>query len=125
MGVELDASLYALDSTTIDLCLSLFPWARFRRHKAAVKMHTLLIVWMRNIRITLAAAAVLGGLVLVDPALGQGPVRITLEQANCHFLLGTHFTYTGQAPSRRVDLRMGRGSITIKNGPPSGPFRKD
>jgi hypothetical protein len=31
-----------LDSTTIDLCLSLFPWARFRQHKAAVKMHTLL-----------------------------------------------------------------------------------
>jgi hypothetical protein len=42
MGVELKQSLYALDSTTIDLCLSLFPWARFRRHKAAVKMHTLL-----------------------------------------------------------------------------------
>src|SRR4051794_16668341 len=40
-GVELDQSLYALDST-IDLCLSLFPWARFRKHKAAVKMHTLL-----------------------------------------------------------------------------------
>jgi hypothetical protein len=42
IGVELDQSVYALDSTTIDLCLSLFPWARFRRHKAAVKMHTLL-----------------------------------------------------------------------------------
>lgn len=42
IGVELDQGLYALDSTTIDLCLSLFPWARFRRHKAAVKMHTLL-----------------------------------------------------------------------------------
>jgi hypothetical protein len=42
MGVELDHDLYALDSTTIDLCLSLFPWARFRRSKAAVKMHTLL-----------------------------------------------------------------------------------
>lgn len=42
MGVDLDQSLYALDSTTIDLCLALFPWARFRRHKAAVKMHTLL-----------------------------------------------------------------------------------
>jgi IS4 transposase len=42
MGVELNQNLYALDSTTIDLCLSLFPWARFRRHKAAVKMHTLL-----------------------------------------------------------------------------------
>src|SRR4051794_32871014 len=42
IGVQLDHSLYALDSTTIDLCLSLFPWARFRKHKAAVKMHTLL-----------------------------------------------------------------------------------
>jgi hypothetical protein len=42
IGVELDQSLYALDSTTIDLCLSLFPWARFRTGKAAVKMHTLL-----------------------------------------------------------------------------------
>jgi len=39
---ELDATIYALDSTTIDLCLSLFDWAPFRRAKAAVKMHTLL-----------------------------------------------------------------------------------
>ena len=42
IGFELDHDLYALDSTTIDLCLSLFPWAKFRKHKAAVKMHTLL-----------------------------------------------------------------------------------
>src|SRR5450830_247112 len=42
IGVDLDQSLYALDSTTIDLCLSLFPWAKFRQLKAAVKMHTLL-----------------------------------------------------------------------------------
>ncbi len=42
IGVDLDQSLYALDSTTIDLCLALFPWAKFRKHKAAVKMHTLL-----------------------------------------------------------------------------------
>jgi transposase len=39
---ELDNSLYALDSTTIDLCLSLFPWAKFRKNKSAVKLHTLL-----------------------------------------------------------------------------------
>ena len=39
---ELQAAAYALDSTTIDLCLSLFPWAMFRRHKAAIKLHTLL-----------------------------------------------------------------------------------
>jgi len=42
IGVDLNQSLYALDSTTIDLCLSLFPWAKFRKHKGAVKMHTLL-----------------------------------------------------------------------------------
>jgi hypothetical protein len=40
-GVELEQTVYALDSTTIDLCLSLFPWARFRRRKGAVKLHTL------------------------------------------------------------------------------------
>lgn len=39
---ELDATAYAFDSTTIDLCLSLFPWARFRRNKGAIKLHTLL-----------------------------------------------------------------------------------
>jgi hypothetical protein len=44
LGVELDQTIYALDSTTIDLCLSLFPWARFRSSKAAVKLHTLLDV---------------------------------------------------------------------------------
>lgn len=42
MGVELNSSLYALDSTTIDLCLTLFPWAKFRRQKGAIKLHTLL-----------------------------------------------------------------------------------
>jgi hypothetical protein len=42
MSVDLDATVYALDSTTIDLCLSLFDWAPFRSTKAAVKMHTLL-----------------------------------------------------------------------------------
>jgi hypothetical protein len=44
LGLELDHTIYALDSTTIDLCLSLFPWARFRSTKAAVKLHTLLDV---------------------------------------------------------------------------------
>ena len=42
IGVDLDQSLYGLDSTTIDLCLALFPWARFRKRKGAVKMYTLL-----------------------------------------------------------------------------------
>jgi len=41
-GVELDQTVYALDSTTIDLCLSLFPWARFQKRKAGIKLHTAL-----------------------------------------------------------------------------------
>ena len=42
IGLELNETVYALDSTTIDLCLNLFPWARFRRTKGAIKLHTLL-----------------------------------------------------------------------------------
>jgi hypothetical protein len=41
-GLELEQTIYALDSTIIDLCLSLFPWAKFRKRKGAVKLHTLL-----------------------------------------------------------------------------------
>jgi len=41
-ALDLDNTVYALDSTTIDLCLTLFPWAQFRKYKSAVKMHTLL-----------------------------------------------------------------------------------
>jgi hypothetical protein len=41
-GIELDQTIYALDASTIDLCLSVFPWARFRRTKAGIKLHTLL-----------------------------------------------------------------------------------
>ena len=42
LGFDLDHTVYALDSTTIDLCLTVFPWARFRARKAAIKIHTLL-----------------------------------------------------------------------------------
>jgi hypothetical protein len=42
LGLDLDATVYALDASTIDLCLSMFPWARFRKAKAAVKIHTLI-----------------------------------------------------------------------------------
>jgi transposase len=42
LGLDLDATVYALDATTIDLCLALFPWASFRRTKAAIKLHVLL-----------------------------------------------------------------------------------
>ena len=60
LGVELEETAYALDCTTIDLCLSLFPWARYRRLNAVVKMHTL-----RDLR-------------------GNIPVGIDIKPANIH-----------------------------------------
>ncbi len=45
LGLELDNTVYALDASTIDLCLSVFPWAHFRKTKAAIKLHTLLDLW--------------------------------------------------------------------------------
>jgi Transposase DDE domain/Domain of unknown function (DUF4372) len=42
LGIDLDVTVYAFDATTIDLCLSVYPWAPFREHKAAIKLHTLL-----------------------------------------------------------------------------------
>ena len=42
LGMDLHGSVFALDATTIDLCLSLFPWAHFRRHKAGIKLHTMI-----------------------------------------------------------------------------------
>ena len=42
LGIDLDATVYALDASTIDLCLSMFPWAKFRKTKGAVKLHTLI-----------------------------------------------------------------------------------
>jgi hypothetical protein len=62
----------------------------------------------------------------IDARTGLGSVSSDLMgKTNCRFLLGTHFAHANQSPSQRVDLRMGRGSITIKNGPPSGHYGKD
>ena len=42
LGIDLEQTVYALDATTIDLCLSLFPWAHFQKNKGTIKLHTLL-----------------------------------------------------------------------------------
>jgi hypothetical protein len=62
----------------------------------------------------------------IDAKTGMGSITSDLMgRGNKRFPIGSHFVHTGQAPSRRIYLRMGRGCITIKNGPPSGPFRQD
>ena len=55
-------TVYALDSTTIDLCLSLFPWAKFRTQKGAVKMHTLLDLRSNTINVTSSSSLFLKSL---------------------------------------------------------------
>jgi hypothetical protein len=61
----------------------------------------------------------------IDARTGLGSVSSDFaSKANRSFLLGNHSLHAGEASSHRVHLRMGRGSITIKNGPPSGPFWK-
>jgi hypothetical protein len=70
IAVDLTQNLYALDSTTIDLCPALFPWAKSRKHKAAVKMHTLLDLHGNipsSIRIT--------GVQSLHPQMTQAPCR--------------------------------------------------
>ena len=73
MVSSLTETVYALDSTTIDLCLSVFPWAHFRRTKAAVKIHTLLDLRgniPRFIHITDGKMHDVNALDLLDPELG-------------------------------------------------------
>ena len=62
----------------------------------------------------------------IDAKTGLGRISSDLTgHGNERILVGSHFVHAEQAPARRIFLRMGRGSITIKNGPPSGPFWKD
>jgi Domain of unknown function (DUF4372) len=58
-AIELEQTVYALDATTIDLCLSMFPWANFRRSKSAIKLHTLLEIFAQLIHIFRPALLIL------------------------------------------------------------------
>ena len=70
-GLELTHTVYALDSTTIDLCLALFPWARFRKHKGAVKLHTLLDRKMPSRRKDVATSRNMSG--SLSPFMSSSP----------------------------------------------------
>jgi hypothetical protein len=63
---------------------------------------------------------------VIDAKTRLGSVSSDLTgKGHYRFIAGTHFAYTGQTPPRRITLRTGCGSITIKNGPPSGPYWKN
>jgi len=62
----------------------------------------------------------------IDARTGLGSITSDFAgKGRNQLLVGTRFTRASQAPSRRIYLRMGRGSITLKNGPASGPFWKN
>jgi len=99
IGADLDEVVYALDSTTIDLCLQLFPWARFRRRKAAVKLHTLIdihgpipvFVWVtegRTSDVTMldSLTAEAGAIYLMDRGYTDFRRLFRIEQAKAFFV---------------------------------------
>ena len=94
-GVELDETVYAFDSTTIDLCLTLFPWARFRRQKAAIKLHTLLDLHgsiPSFIRLTDAACHDVNAL---DALLLEAGAFYVMDRGYIHFARLFRFTQAG------------------------------
>ena len=92
-------------------------------------------VWISDVTGDIEATSHTGDMIVVLP--DPGPYSIDARDrmgsvssdftgsGRKQFLVGTQFVHASQAPSRRIYLRMGRGSITIKNGPPSGPFWKN
>lgn len=100
LALELDNTVYALDSSTIDLCLSVFPWAHFRRTKAAVKMHTLLGLRgsipsfialstgkMHNVRALDVMPLEAGSIVTMDRAYNDFERLYTIHQIPAFFVI--------------------------------------
>jgi hypothetical protein len=98
-GLELDQAVYALDATLIDLCLSLFPWAKFRRHKGAVKLHALLdlrgniptIVWItpgkvHEVNLLDQIPMEAGAIYILDRAYGDFARLYRIRQSSAFFV---------------------------------------
>jgi IS4 transposase len=120
-GVELEQTVYALDCTTIDLCLSLFPWARYRPKNAAVKMHTLLDLHgnipafisvvpakIHEIHVLDQLVVEPGSIYLVDRAYLDFQRLYTLKQALAFFIIRARKNfYFQRVGSHSVDQQTG------------------
>ena len=99
-GVDLTETVYALDSSTIDLCLSLFPWARFRTTKAGIKLHTLL-----DLRGSISAFIMMGtmtsvGWLISMPENPGGPIPTTVSRWPLTRIVW--LSTDGSPPNRRI-----------------------
>ena len=120
-GVQLAQTVYALDCTTIDLCLSLFPWARYRALNAAVKMHTLLDLQgsipafidvkpakIHEVNVLDQLLPEPGSIYLMDRAYLDFERLYTLHQALAFFIIRSRHNFRFQrVASRAVDRRTG------------------
>jgi hypothetical protein len=121
LGFDLDSTVYALDSTTIDLCLSLFPWAKFRQTKAAVKLHTLLnlqgdipeYIWisdgkLHDVNVLDYLLPVPGAYYVMDRGYLDFERLYVLHQAKSHFVIRAkrNFKFTRRY-SHEVDKAAG------------------
>lgn len=120
-AVELEQTVYALDTTTIDLCLSVFPWARFRQTKAAVKMHTLLDLRgniptfihisdgkMHEVNVLDILIPEAGSFYIMDRGFTDFARWFTLHQAQAFFVIrGKSNLLCRRVYSRAVDKSMG------------------
>jgi hypothetical protein len=84
-GVELEQAIYALDSTTVDLCLSLFPWAQFRRHKSAVKLHTLLDLRGNIPTVVIITGGKVHDAQIMDQLIWEAGATYLLDRGYLHF----------------------------------------
>src|SRR3954466_8135793 len=145
LGADLKEAVYALDSTTIDLCLSVFPWAHFRTSKAAVKMHTLLDLRgnipsfihvsngkMHDVRVLDMLVPEAGAIYVMDRAYVDFARLYALHQAGAFFVtraksnLRAHRVYS--APPDRgagiiADQTIALDGIRTRHGYPLPPRR--
>lgn len=84
-GFELAEALYALDSTTIDLCLSVFPWAQFRRNKSAIKLHTLLDLRGNVPTVVIVTGGKVHDALILDQLMFEAGAIYLLDRGYLHF----------------------------------------
>lgn len=94
-GLRLKRAVYAFDSTTVDLCLSLFPWAQFRRRKGAVKLHTLIDLRGRIPCFVAISHAKVHDVQALDHLILEPGATYVMDRGYCDFLRLHRFTHEG------------------------------
>ena len=84
-GVELDQATYALDSTVVDLCLPVFPWAQFRRRKSAVKLHTMLDLHGNIPTVVIVTGGRVHDALIMDQLIWEAGAIYLLDRGYLHF----------------------------------------